>query len=267
MQTDLLIVKTASWIQEYLRSTGKEKVVIGMSGGIDSAVVFELLIRAIGKRNVIPVTIPILASTDEEYSTATDIWSYVFEKRGIELITLPASGLAINSGSLIRGGIGKHPSQMTYANIQARLRMLLLYGVASENDALVIGTGNRSEHLMGYFTKYGDGGTDFEPIMSLYKSEVFELGRALNVPKWILNAAPSAGLWKGQTDEEEFGFTYDQLEIVCRVLFDGMVAEGMFDIPPDIIEKIKMLYRNNLHKTKMPPLFYIERGQTGELDI
>lgn len=272
MNTDKVISEITSWISDYVKEAGASKIVIGLSGGIDSAVSFELAIRAIGKENVIAVTIPMLIDMGEPLVDTSKLWSYAFEKRGVTFHTVHASRHAFEVTELIAKTTDKNKIKpthyLTYPNTQARIRMAILYGIATENDALVIGTGNRSEHLIGYFTKWGDGSVDFEPLGGLYKSEVYELGRALNVPKFILDAEPSAGLWEGQTDEGELGFTYDQLECVCKTLYDGVVdLECLNEIPEDIIETIKNRYKNNIHKSNTPPIFKINRGLTGDIDI
>jgi len=136
--------------------------------------------------------------------------------------------------------------QMPEANIKPRLRMTSLYFVANSLNYLVAGTGNRSELTLGYFTKHGDGGSDVLPIGHLVKSEVRALARDLGVPAPIIDKAPSAGLWIGQTDEAEMGFSYDMLEMYLN---DGPGA-----VPPDVATRIESLHTSSAHKRKTPPI-------------
>ena len=132
------------------------------------------------------------------------------------------------------------------ANIKPRLRMTALYFLANRLDYLVAGTGNRAELSIGYFTKHGDGGCDLLPIGRLVKSEVRALARALNVPASITDRTPTAGLWLGQTDEEEMGFTYTDLE--------RYLEEGPQGVPPALAMKIERLIRSSEHKCALPPM-------------
>jgi len=247
------------WIKDYVDGAGKSGVVIGLSGGVDSAVSFELAIRALGKENVLAVSIPILANTDEEYGNSNDMWKYAYEGRGVRHITSHGSSPAIAiqdsvQYALRRGRIEPRKSPLTYANIQARARMAILYAIAGEVDYLVIGTGNKSEHKIGYFTKWGDGAVDFEPLMDYYKDEVYELARELGVPKAIIKAKPSAGLWEGQTDEDELGLTYNALDSYLRwdELSDYHKRINACPLGGEKLERVKGLMSAARHKAHMP---------------
>lgn len=251
-------------IKDYVHGAGKKGVVIGLSGGVDSAVSFELAIRALGKENVIAVSIPILANTDEEFGSSSEMWSYAFEKRGVRHITvqgtIPALSIfdattsALNQIGIINAS--SKPS-LTYPNVQARTRMAILYDVAGELDYLVIGTGNKSEHKIGYFTKWGDGAVDFEPLGAYYKDEVYELAHELGVPKSIIDRPPSAGLWKGQTDEDELGVTYAVLDSYLRwaELSDNWKEQIACPIGGEKRNRIESLMKASGHKNKLPPVF------------
>ncbi len=240
------------WIKDYVDGAGKKGVVIGLSGGVDSAVSFELAIRALGKENVLTVSLPILANTDEEYGNQTDMWKYAYEGRGVEHKTIQCTGIAMDFQHALHS-VGK----MTYANIQARIRMTMLYALAQERDYLVIGTGNKSEHKIGYFTKWGDGAVDFEPIGDYYKDEVYELARELNVPKSIIDAKPSAGLWEGQTDEEELGVTYKALDSYLRwnELSEYYHRLGACPLGGEQRTRIEKLMESARHKNHLPPIY------------
>jgi NAD+ synthase len=135
------------------------------------------------------------------------------------------------------------------ANIKPRLRMTTLYALAQSRGYLVAGTGNRSELMVGYFTKYGDGGVDLEPLGNLYKWQVRELARALGVPQPVIERAPSAGLWAGQTDEEEMGISYEVLDWALAAIDTGR-TEG---IDEPVLEKVRSMMAVSDHKRAMPP--------------
>jgi NAD+ synthase len=157
--------------------------------------------------------------------------------------------LAPTFDALIQG-LPPETSAMARANIKPRLRMATLYALAQTHGYLVAGTGNKSELLVGYFTKYGDGGIDVEPLGDLYKGQVYELARELGVPQPILERPPSAGLWLGQTDEEELGITYDDLDTILRAIEVGR-TDGM---DPVLLERVQHMMAASAHKRMMPPI-------------
>jgi len=142
-------------------------------------------------------------------------------------------------------------NELAVSNIKPRLRMITLYYFAAKFNYLVIGTGNKSEAMVGYFTKYGDGGVDILPIADLYKSQVVELAKKLGVPKSIIDKPPSADLWHGQTDEDEMGITYPEIEIALREITEGKRSE----LPRAKISKVKKMLKNSEHKRDMPEAY------------
>ncbi len=182
---------------------GEKKAIIGISGGIDSAVVASLLVRTLGRERVIALFMP---DSRTSPSDAADVAS-LGDSLGINICKVditPVTGafstlLSVNDPRLL-------------GNIKSRTRMIILYYHANLHNGLVIGTTNRSEYLTGYFTKFGDGACDLEPIMHLYKHQVRSLASFLGVPESIIRKSPSAGLWESQTDESEMGFTYEHLD-------------------------------------------------------
>lgn len=232
-----------NWIREHVQASGCKGVVIGESGGKDSATVTALCVRALGKENVVGIMMPCNSlSTDMEHARL------VAETFGIKLIEVNI-GSAFTS--LKHTIINEHElNELAVANIKPRLRMTTLYAVAQTLNYLVVGTDNKSEMVMGYFTKWGDGGYDFNPLSDLTMQEVLELGRTLGVPEAILTKAPSAGLWEGQTDEKEMGVTYQAIE--------EYIKTGTTD--SDSLEIIERTHQRTAHKREMPYLYkgYVE---------
>jgi len=240
-------------MRRQLTAAGARGFVVGLSGGIDSAVVARLAQLA-APGNVVAALLPCHSDPQDERDARLVASHFVLPTVRIDL----AAAYDQLTGD-VQGALGALPPTMRaaspsdplrgrvpLANMKPRLRMTVLYYFANTLNYLVAGTGNRSEIAIGYFTKYGDGGCDLLPIGHLVKSEVRALARDLNVPDAIIERTPSAGLWLGQTDEEEMGFTYADLE---RYLDDG--AQG---VPPALAMKIERLMRGSEHKRSMPPI-------------
>ena len=236
-----------NWIRERVKAAGCTGVVVGESGGKDSATVTALCVRALGKENVVGITMPCNSlSTDMEHARL------VADAFGIKLIEVNIGGAFTTLKNTI---INEHElNELAVANIKPRLRMTTLYAVAQTLNYLVVGTDNKSEMVMGYFTKWGDGGYDFNPLSDLTMQEVLELGKELGVPEPILTKAPSAGLWEGQTDEKEMGVTYKAIE--------EYIKTGTTD--PASLEIIEKTNKRTAHKREMP---YMYKGyRQDELD-
>jgi len=238
-----------NWISEYLNSANANGVVLGLSGGIDSSVTASLCVNALGSKNVIGLGLPC-----ESISQDLEDAKLIAKHLGIRLTTIDLTETFKQSIKSLSSYF--KPNQISRANIKPRLRMLSLYYVAqSIGNYLVAGTGNRSELAIGYFTKYGDGGVDFEPLGMLYKCEVKKIARILKIPEKIINKPPSAGLWPDQTDEGEMGITYDELdEILYRMDYDLDTN----DLDENIVNKVKNMIKNSMHKLNMPPVFEIQ---------
>jgi NAD+ synthase len=245
--------RIATWMRLQAQAGGARGFVVGLSGGVDSAVVARLAQRATPGQ-ALGVIMPCHSDPRDEADAA--LVAKGFELPTIRIDLAPAFdrlNVALEQavGSRPADILGRVSAQdqrrhLAGANVKPRLRMTTLFFVANSLNYLVAGTGNRSEIAIGYYTKYGDGGVDLLPIGRLLKSEVRALARELEVPQAILDKAPSAGLWQGQTDEGEMGFTYDELE---RYLTRGAAA-----VSPAQAALIDRLVRASEHKRALPPL-------------
>lgn len=237
----------SGWIREQIEGARLDGAVMGLSGGIDSAVVSGLCAQAVGPENVLGVIMPAHSSSEDvEHARLTaETW-------GIEQMTIDLSGIYDSFIELLPEG-----SQMADANIKPRLRMITLYHVANTRNRMVVGTGNKSELMVGYYTKYGDGGVDLLPIASLYKHQVRELAREIGVPEVIIQRPPSAGLWAGQTDEDEMGITYEDLDRTLAAIESGDTS----GIDEDLLARVNAMIQGSAHKRRLPPIY--EPGSSG----
>jgi len=229
----------SEWIKEKVREAGAEGVVLGISGGVDSALTAALAKKALGDK-VLGLLIPC-------HSTPTDLEHarLVADKFGIETEYVDLSPVFDRlMASLPRG------SDLAVANLKPRLRMATLYYFANSRNDLVAGAGNKSELTVGYFTKYGDGGADILPLGDLLKSQVRELARELGVPEEIIAKPPSAGLWAGQTDEGEMGITYDELDRTISAIEKGDTS----GCDEAILERVKAMVAASEHKRQPIPV-------------
>ena len=199
------------FIRDSIAKAGMKRAVIGLSGGIDSAVSAYLAAEALGRDNVLALRMPYTTSSPESLADASAV---------IEDLSLPQ--LTISISEMADPLIERFPemSRLRKGNIMARLRMIALYDQSMAWGGLVMGTSNKTEFLLGYSTIYGDSGVALHPIADLYKCQVRQLARHLSVPDAIINKPPSADLWVGQTDEDELGFTYDEADQVLFLLVD-----------------------------------------------
>ena len=236
-----LAVEISHWIGEQVRGAGLSGAVVGLSGGIDSAVVSGLCARALEPENVLGIIMPAHSSPADQRDA-----ELVAREWGIEYKTVDLS--SIYDGMLQIVGEG---NDLARANVKPRLRMITLYYHANTLNRMVVGTGNRSELLVGYFTKYGDAGVDLLPIAGLYKHQVWELAREIGVPQSIIDRPPSAGLWEGQTDEQEMGVSYADLDRVLEAIATGEEV----DVDLAVRERIMRMHRTSEHKRHLPPVF------------
>jgi NAD+ synthase len=233
----------ASWIRDQIEGAGANGAVVGLSGGIDSAVVAGLCARGLGPERVLGAILP-------AHSQALDVEhaQLVADTFKIESVTIDLSPAFDLMMSLLPTG-----SPLATANLKPRLRMMTLYQLANTRGRMVVGTGNRSELMVGYFTKYGDGGVDLLPLGSLYKREVRAVARSIGVPQPIIDRPPSAGLWPGQTDEGEMGITYDELDTILAALQRGDTT----GLPPEKVAKVQRMIAGSEHKRRPAPIFEV----------
>jgi len=234
--TSELFTKLSNWLWDEVTSGGGKGVVFGLSGGIDSAVTAYICKNAFPE-NSLGLIIPCYsnkADMEDAKSLAKEI--------GLKYETVDMD-LTYNT-ILDELGEMRDDRDMSLANIKPRLRMTVSYYFANTLNYFVIGTGNRSEITLGYFTKYGDGGCDLLPIGNLTKRKIYSLARSLKVSEKIIDKPPSAGLWKGQTDERELGITYEEID---------NYIEGK-TVSSDVKQKIEDLIRKSEHKRKMPKI-------------
>jgi NAD+ synthase len=242
------VEKTTEFVAESVEEAGAEGVVVGLSGGIDSATASAIAVEAVGAENVHGLVMPSKVSGDSNMRDAEEH----AKKFGIEYDVVeiqPVVDKFLEGYSV--------DDEEAVGNLAARVRMCYNYLVANSKNTLVLGTGNRSELLVGYYTKYGDGGVDILPIGGLYKTEVRKVARELGVDEDIIEKPPTAGLWEGQTDEEELGATYDELDAFLRAYIDeGESVEEATDsagIDVETTRRLESMYRRSEHKRKTPP--------------
>lgn len=234
--------RIADWLRGYAEAAGKQGFVLGLSGGVDSATVVGLAARAVGSEHVLTALLPI-HSLPEDAELARRV-AERFEILTIHVDLTPTFDALVDV-------LPPTDSRLAQANLKPRLRMLTLYYLAQSHDYLVLGTGNKSELMVGYFTKYGDGGADLLPLGGLYKTQVWELARDVGVPRAVVERAPSAGLWPGQTDEAEMGITYEQLDRVLQAIETGDTS----NVDPTQLERVRRMVETSAHKRSMPPIF------------
>jgi len=223
--------KLTKGIKKYFQKSNIKKAVIGLSGGIDSALSLKLVADAIGNNSITALIMPEKGLTKKQ-----DV------KDAINLCKLlKVNYKIIEINSILNNFKKTKQNKIARINLKPRIRMLLLYNFANKNNALVIGTSNKTELKLGYFTKHGDGACDLEVIGDLYKTEVKELARLLKQPESIINKVPSAGLFKNQTDEKDIGLKYGNID-------------NMLKGKKPISKKLRKLIQKNKHKTQAIPI-------------
>lgn len=229
------------WIRDYVKNSGANGVVIGNSGGKDSAVVIALCVKALGRENVLTVAMP-CSSITQDLEDA----KLVANTFGVPMLTVDLSSVYENLCLEIESQITENISPYVSINIRPRLRMTTLYTIAQQKGFLVAGTGNKCEQFIGYTTKWGDNSSDFNPIAEFTVTEVLEIGEILGVPDAIINKAPNDGLGLG-SDEEKIGFTYKEIE--------EYIETGKTNNTKSM-EKIEKMHKQSKHKRALIPIYH-----------
>ena len=237
-----------SFIRHHLKDSGANGLVVGLSGGVDSSLVAKLCVEAVGRDKVVGVWSGEGPAEAPDHDDARD-WARAL---GISLRTYDIAPLVASFG---HGLEIKGTSRVALGNVKARVRMIILYYIANTEGRLVMGTGNKSEIAMGYFTVFGDGGADFLPIGDLYKTQVREMASFLGLPKRIIDKVPTAGLWPGQTDEGELGIAYADLDRVLLGIELHLTPEevaAQSGVPLAKVHDVEAVVARSVHKRKTP---------------
>lgn len=234
INAEKFVAKAVAFVRNYFKNEGlAPKAVIGLSGGIDSAVTYAILVRALGKENVTAIMLP----NSQAGSEACDWACQVTAEFGV----LPKK---IDIGPMVRltaAMLAAENDPVRLGNIAARTRMIVLMDQAKKEGAILVGTENKTEHYLGYFTIGGDEVSNLEIIRDLYKTQVREVARYLGIPQGVIDKPPTADLWEGQTDEEELGFTYEEADLILEAIFDlGLDKQEMFDKGFDCVKVAKV---------------------------
>ncbi|CAN5660997.1 NAD+ synthase [soil metagenome] len=268
MQTDLAldydIVTTilTSFLKNESQRIGINKAVIGLSGGIDSAVSAFLAARAYGKENVLCVLMPYKTSSKESVTDAMEVANAI----GVRTLKIEITSMV---DSYISSLEEKEIANIRKGNVMARCRMIVLYDQSAKENALVIGTGNKSEILIGYSTIFGDSASALNPIGDLYKTQIVQIAKYLGVPDTVINKKPSADLWADQNDEDELGFTYSELDkylfakIEERRSPDELTKMGFNE---KLMTRIDNLIMRNQFK-RVPPIIAKIQNRTVNVDF
>lgn len=238
-----------AFLQQTFKISGFTDAVIAVSGGIDSALSCTLTVKALGADHVYPLFLPYGTLNQKGVEDGRLVTNFLgipddhIQTIDIQPMVDTISLYDLNIDALRKG------------NIMARTRMIVVFDQAKKKKALVVGTENKTEHLLGYYTRFGDEASDIEPLRSLYKTQVYELSKSLGIPDPLLTKAPTAGLWEGQTDESEFGFSYNEAdEILSQYVDEKKAVEEIVNIGfnKKNIENVLDLMQKNEFKHKLP---------------
>jgi NAD+ synthase len=241
----------AAWLREELDEAGSQGFVLGLSGGVDSATAAALAVRAVGSDRVMGVLMPCESAPED-----SRLARLVAQTFSIATVTVELTRCFRE----LMSALPPSDHRLARHNVKPRLRMSALYYLAAANRLLVLGSGNKTELAVGYFTKYGDGGVDLLPLGDLSKTQVWQLARDLGVPREVVERPPSAGLWPGQTDEGEMGITYSELDRILSAISAGDSSQ----IGEAKLQKVEMMMRQSEHKRAPIPVYRIPSEKTNE---
>ncbi len=257
IDTELVRKILTGFIHTEITRSGFSRAVMGLSGGLDSALACFLAAEALGPENVLAIRMPYKSSSQDSLDHAL----LVIDQLGVQSLTMPIT-------EMVEPLFQRFPDMENRrkGNIMARERMIILFDQSEAFKGLVLGTGNKTEILLGYSTLYGDSACALNPIGDLYKTQVRQLSRAMGVPDVVIEKAPSADLWLGQTDEGELGFTYEEVDKLLFLLIDQRYTpeecvESGF--PADFVRSVIQRVRRNQFKRVLPPIAKVSNRTVG----
>lgn len=234
------ITEITEFLQSVVKKSNKQHLLVAVSGGIDSALSVTVAVKAVGAENVHVAFLPYKSQSTKD-SVAIADWNMIPQKNRH---TVNIAHMVDSMAEHVKAAA----EPLRLGNIMARMRMIVVYDLAKQLDALVCGTENKSEKHLGYFTRFGDEASDIEPIQHLYKTQVRQLVSHLNMPPQFLEKPPSAGLWQGQTDEDELGFSYEEADKALHEIIDKKKAGA----DPTIKEKVAARVKGQHFKHEVP---------------
>lgn len=239
-----------SFIQDTVDAASADGAVLGLSGGIDSTLTAYLATEALGSDGLYGLLMPSEVNPSADETDAERVANAL----DINYRTIEIAPIVETFADAYPEGVD---DRMALGNVRVRTRGILNYFVANAENRVVLGTGNRSEAAIGYFTKYGDGAVDCHPIGNLYKCQVRQLAREMGVPEDLVSRTPTAAMWEGQTDEEELGLGYDELDAILALHIHGPFTrdgtQRILDLPVSVIDHVVELHERSEHKRRMPP--------------
>ncbi|MBP9038642.1 MAG: NAD+ synthase [Candidatus Syntrophosphaera sp.] len=240
-------VRIIDFIRNYLSNAERDILVVGLSGGVDSAVSTALAVEALGSSNVTALIMPYESSNSESVADASELAKQLGIDYQIIDITPVTKAYFEN--------YAPEADHLRIGNWLARIRMCVLYDFSAKLQALVLGTSNRTEFMIGYFTQFGDSACAFEPIGHLYKTEVWKLAKILHIPEKIINKTPTADLWPGQSDEQEIGISYPVLDEIVYELTElhlSISSTENLSYPVELYQKVERMIQSSAFKRRMP---------------
>ncbi|MBU2524499.1 NAD(+) synthase [Patescibacteria group bacterium] len=236
-----------------MKEASRQRAVVGLSGGVDSSLTLKIAIDALGPSKVTAIILPELGISSQE--------NIDHAKKLAEFLKVETFYQPLNTFLIDFSTIRWNPNELAQMNTKARIRMTIIYNYANTKNAIVLGTSNLSESMIGYGTKYGDLAADVEVLGSLYKTEVYELAEFAGLPPEIIHKAPSAELKIGQTDEEEIGGSYRDIDNILMKMESGLTLDEIIDrgLDPNLVRKISRMRIESEHKRKLPPVLAVDK--------
>lgn len=258
---ELIALGAEDFIRSMHDKTGRGNAIIGLSGGIDSALTAALAAKALGRENIIAVKMPYRGITSNKSAKYANLVAGYLGLSPENILEISIDR-AVNATIDALDAAGIRLDGLRTGNVMARARMNTLYAIAGAKNGLVADTCNKTEILLGYFTRYGDGASDYNPVGSLYKTWVWDLARYLGVPKEVIDRTPTAELAMGQNDESDLGISYPALDLLLWLFFDQKVLEGElvkdYYYPKEIVEMVLKRTELNKFKSELAPVYEIK---------